>query len=319
MESRSFLSVLLTLVIFALAICPGVTEAQLLNLSREAMIELTAEWPGERFPDGRPRVPDNILERMEEVSIEEAWGVCRGAQYNYLFEGNWTNLHPDQVVVGRAVTGTFLPHRPDLDNYTRKLGEEQGRSRSGGQNSWVIDTLVERDVIVIDLFGKIDEGTYAGGNLANSINAKTGGTGMVIDGGVRDMVQIFDIDGFNAFIRGVHPSAIAGVTLTGINVPIRLGSATCLPGDVVLGTREGIFFIPPHLAERVVARAERVRLRDEFGFQRLREGKYTPGEIDGRWTDEMEADFTTWLFENIDNLPVPKTTVQEYLRERQKK
>jgi regulator of RNase E activity RraA len=308
----------MSLVMLAVAICPGVSEAELLTLSREAMIELTAEWQGERFPDGRPKVPDGILERMKEVAIEEAWGVCRRAQYHYLFEGNWINVHPDRVVVGRAVTGTFLPHRPDLDNYIRKVGKEQGRSQSGGLNAWVIDTLVEGDVIVIDLFGKIDEGTYAGGNLANSINAKTGGTGMVVDGGVRDLAQIYDIDGFNAFIRDAHPSAIAGATLSGINVPIRIGSATCIPGDVVLGTREGVFFIPPHLAEQVVDRAERIRLRDTFGFQRLREGKYSPGEIDSRWTDEMEADFTNWLRENIDDLPVPRTTVEEYLREREK-
>jgi 4-hydroxy-4-methyl-2-oxoglutarate aldolase len=260
-------------------------------IQRDQIMAMTRTWDGERFPDGRPRVPDDILERMKLVTTEEAWGVLRREGYNFQFAGNWLNLHPDQTLVGRAVTGLFMPQRPDVHSAVADQGQADGRV--GGQNSWVIDTLVENDCIVIDIFGKVKNGTFAGDNLGTSIFAKTK-TGMVIDGGIRDTQRIHEMEGFSVFVRGLDPSAIADVTLMGINVPLRIDEATCLPGDVVLGTRTGIIFIPPHLAKTVVERSEDIRLRDQFGHQRLREGKYTPGEIDRKWSEAIDADFASW-------------------------
>jgi len=260
-------------------------------LSRDQILALTHPWKGERFPDGRPRVPDDIIRRMKLVTTEEAWGVLRREGYNFQFSGNWMNLHPEQTLVGRAVTCVFMPQRPDVQAAVVETGQAEGRI--GGQNSWVIDTLVENDCIVVDLFGKIKNGTFAGDNLGTSIHAKTK-TGMVIDGGIRDTQRICDIENFPVFVRGLDPTAIADVTLMGINVPIRIDEATCLPGDVVLGTRTGLIFIPPHLTDQVVVRSEDIRQRDQFGHQRLREGKYTPGEIDRKWSDEIDADFAQW-------------------------
>ena len=261
------------------------------SFTKEQRILYTAENPYERFEDGRPRVPDDILERMKEVSIEVAWGVLQGEGYKFQFEGNWMNIHPDLVLVGRAVTAAFMPKRPDVEKVTNELGKQD--HRVGAQNSWVIDTLVENDVIVVDLFGKVKNGTYAGDNLGTSIYTKSK-TGMVIHGGIRDLDGIFEIPNFSVFVRGVDPTAIADVTLMGINIPIRIGEVMVMPGDIVLGRREGIIFIPPHLAEKVVTSSEDTRLRDEFGHQRLREGKYTPGQIDRSWTPEIEDDFSQW-------------------------
>lgn len=257
----------------------------------ERIVELTPKNPFERFPDGRPRVSDDLLERMTRVTTEEAWGVLRRNGYHFQFAGNWLNLHPDRPLVGRAVTAVFVPQRPDLQEVVEAEGKAEGRI--GGQNSWVIDTLLPNDVIVVDLFGKIKNGTFAGDNLSTAIHARTG-TGMIVDGGIRDLQRIYEIENFGVFVRGVDPSAIADVTLTGINVPIRIGEATVLPGDIVLGTREGVIFIPPHLVKDVVERSEDIRRRDEFGHQRLREGKYTPGQIDRAWPPEIEADFEEW-------------------------
>jgi regulator of RNase E activity RraA len=262
--------------------------------NNEQVLALTKEWQGERFDDGRPRVPDDILERMKLVTTEEAWGVLRQRGYNFQFAGNWMNFQPERTLVGRAVTAVFVPQRPDLQAAVQGQGETDGRI--GGQNSWVIDTLVKGDCVVVDLFGKVKNGTYAGDNLGNSIAAKTG-TGMVIDGGIRDLQRLLEIEDFSVFVRGVDPTAIADVTLTGINVPIRIDQATCLPGDVVLGTRSGIIFVPPHLAQDVVERSEDVRVRDAFGHQRLREGKYTPGQVDRKWSEEIEGDFAKWKIE----------------------
>ncbi|MCA1645832.1 MAG: RraA family protein, partial [Chloroflexi bacterium] len=203
----------------------------------EAIQHLTPSNPFERSADGRPRVPDDLLERMKLVTNDEAWGVLeRRHGYQFQFEGNWLNLHPEQVLVGRAVTAMFVPMRPDLHDVVEAEGRTDGRT--SGQNTWVIDTLVDGDVIVVDLFGKIRDGTFAGDNLATTIKSRAR-TGMVVHGGIRDLRRIDELPDFAVFARGVDPSAIANVTLVGVNIPIRIGNATVLPGDVVLGTAEG--------------------------------------------------------------------------------
>ena len=264
--------------------------------SPERVAALTPQNPYERSADGRPRVPDDILERMRHVTNDEAWGVLEKTHgYQFQFEGGWYNLHPDRVLVGRTVTARMLPLRPDLHEVVETIGRSEGRS--GGQNTWVIDTLEEGDVLVVDLFGKVEDGTFIGDNLGTTIHARAK-TGLVVDGGIRDLERVFQLPNFNVFCRGVHPSAIWEVTLIGVNEPIRVGGATVLPGDVVLGTREGVTFVPPHLAEEVVTRSEDVRQRDVFGKQRLAEGTYTSGQIDvSVWADEIEADYQRWLKE----------------------
>jgi regulator of RNase E activity RraA len=283
------------------------------TISREQMVFLTAEWKGERFPDGRPKVPDEIVARMRKVSIEEAWAVLRSHGYNFQFEGDWKTIHRDVPVVGRALTAQYVPSRPELAARMLSRGHQEGRV--GAMNSWPIDALQPGDVYVADGFGKIYEGTLIGDNLGNSIFAKSG-NGVVFDGSVRDIAGLSEIKGFNAFVRGWDPTAIKDMMLIGLNTPIRIGRVTVLPGDVVLAKREGVIFIPAQFAEEVVNEAERTMLRDLFGHQRLREGKYTPGQIDTRWTREIEQDFTQWLMQNKDRLEVPKSTIDALLRER---
>ena len=261
----------------------------------ENIRSLTIAWHGERDRNGRPLVPENILNRMELVTTEEAWGVLRKHGYNYGFTGDWKILHPEKVLVGRAVTCRFVPTRVDLNDSVSKLVETEGRI--GGQNSWVIDELIENDVVVVDLFGKIRNGTFAGDNLSTAIQTSTR-RGMIIDGGIRDSQGILPLEEFNAFVRGFDPSAIADVTLAEINGITRIGEATCLPGDVVLGTLTGVIFIPAHLAEEVVTTSEYIRLKDEFGRLRLSEGVYTPGEVDREFSAAMNEDFERWKAEN---------------------
>jgi regulator of RNase E activity RraA len=261
--------------------------------NRDDIIQLTPLWKGERFDDGRPRVPDDILRRMERVITEEAWAVLWREGYHFQFAGSgWTRLHPERRLVGRAVTGVFVPHRPDLHDTLMDYGHEKEK-RIGAMNSWVIETLVEDDVIVIDLFDKVYEGTYSGANLSTAIASRTK-RGQVIYGGIRDAEQIVEIENFATFCRGMDPTPIRNVTLVGMNVPCRIGDATCMPGDIVLGTMTGVLFIPPHLAEAVVEHAERTQLREMFSHQRLREGIYNSSQMDTKWTEAIEADFDVW-------------------------
>lgn len=283
------------------------------TLTQEQMIFFTSNWVGERFPDGRPKVADDVLDRMKNVTIEEAWGVLRNEGYHNQFEGDWHPLHDDVPIVGRALTVQYVPNRPDVSDQIKKKGETDGRI--GNTNSWPIDMLIEGDVYVADGFGKIVDGTLIGDNLGNSIYAKSK-NGVVFNASSRDLEGLSEIEGFNAFVKGWHPSYLTEVMLLSINAPIRMGAATVLPGDVVLAKKEGVIFIPAYLAEKVVVTSEVVRLRDLFGITRLKEGRYTPGQIDNKWSDEIEKDFSQWLKAHIDELPVPKEQVQELLKKR---
>ena len=259
---------------------------------REDIVQLTPQWKGERFDNGRPRVPDSIIERMARVATEEAWSVLWVKGYKSQFVGDWKIMHPGRILTGRAVTAVFVPRRPDLHDCLMDCGHKS-QDRIGEMNSWVIETLVEDDVLVVDMFDKVYEGTFSGGNLGTAIARRTK-RGQVIYGGIRDVQQVMGIENLQTYYRGNDPTPIRDVTMIGMNMPCRIGLATCMPGDVVLGTPAGILFIPPHLAEECATHSERTRIREIFGLQRLREGRYSSAQMDTDWTPDIEADFHEW-------------------------
>jgi 4-hydroxy-4-methyl-2-oxoglutarate aldolase len=265
---------------------------QLGMFSNEQRIDLTREWKGDRFPDGRPKVPDSILDGLRDVDAEEAWGVLQAHGYKYQFEGGWREINPGGRMVGRVFTAVFMPLRPDVNALIDERGKTEGRI--GAQNSWPIDMLSPGDVLVVDLFGKIKDGTFAGDNLSTAIFTKSH-NGLVVDGAVRDVTGISEIKGMHVFVRNFDPSALRDTTLMGIEVPIRIGQVMVLPGDVAVSDPEGITFIPPQLAQAVIDRAQMIHRVDEWGHQMLREGKYTPGQIDRKWTKPMIQEFNKWL------------------------
>jgi len=293
-------------------------------LTRELLIQYTPDWKGERLADGRPKVPDNILRRMKTVTLEEAWAQLRSAGFNHQYEDGWFTIHPEKVLVGRALTAQWLPGRPDIHKVIEEQGKKDGRI--GGQNAWPVDMLQLGDVYVCDHFGLKQDGPSIGDNVGNAIYARSH-NGIVYDGAVRDINGLKELEDFTSFVRYYDPShhfsnlsngARLNSTMIGINIPIHIGKATVMPGDVVLGRDGGVIFIPPQLAEKVVQYSEITHLRDVFGHQRLREGKYTAGQIDTTWAPSIEADFTGWLRENIDKLPVARDQIEEILRSRQK-
>lgn len=299
----------------ALFLLPGIfATAQQITPKPEQIIALTSAWEGERFPDGRPKVSDDLLERLKAVSMEEAWGILRNKGYHNQFENDWIIFDSEQVMTGRAVTAQFMPLRPDLDSLVRKIGKEEERSQAGGTNSWPIDVLTEGDVYVADSYGKIVDGTLIGDNLGNAIYAKSK-RGVIFNGSVRDMAGLTAIEGFNGWIKGHDPSYIQQMMLATINYPIRIGRATVLPGDAVLANQYGTIFIPSHLVEELVINAEFIMFRDRFGIQRLKEGKYTPGDIDSQWSEAIKKDFLEWLNEQKD-LPMSREELDNYLKER---
>lgn len=291
----------------------SVVQAQQVTLTSDQIKALTPEWKGERSPDGRPKVPDKFLDRLKNVRLEEAWGILRNKGFQNQFEGDWMVLQPDSAMVGRVVTAQYLPLRPDVDKLIKDKGKTEGRI--GATNSWPIDVLKTGDIYVADSYGKIVDGTLIGDNLGNAIYAKSH-RGVIFYGSVRDAEGLAEIKGFNAWTKGYDPSYIQQMMLGGINVPIRIGRATVLPGDVALAKKGGVVFIPAYLVEEVVLNAEFISLRDAFGHQRLREGKYTPGQIDTQWTDEIKKDFIRWLDENPGKLPMSRQELDQFMKDR---
>lgn len=271
-------------------------EISLIIYSKEEVIRLTREWKGERFEDGRPKVPEKYLEKLRAMTLEEIWLPLYVKGYEFQFEGGFRTLHQGKKLVGRAVTGTFMPTRPDLFGVVNDVGKSNGWK--GTCNQWMVDELQKSDVVVVDMFDKIHNGTFVGGNLTTAIRAKTVDGGAVIWGGVRDIEQMQKIDTQVCF-RGVDPTPIRACVMTEYNGPCRIGKAVCLPGDVVMATQSGVLFIPSHLVAEVINQAEKAHVKDIFGFEMLQRGIYSTAEIDATvWSTEMLERMQTFIKED---------------------
>jgi regulator of RNase E activity RraA len=283
------------------------------TIPKEELIFLTSAWKGERFPDGRPKIPDELINRARNVGIEEAWQVLKNDGYVNQFEGNWKMVNDTTKIVGRVLTASFMPSRPDVEKNIKDRGKEQGRI--GNTNAWPIDMLTKGDVYVADCFGKIDGGTMIGDNLGNSIFAKSG-NGVIFDAAARDLAGLSEIKGFNAYVRDFHPSFLENVVLMGLNTPIRIGRAIVLPGDLVITEKEGVLFIPAHMAEKVISTAEFIGLRDLWGHAMLKSGRYSPGQIDNEWTPAMKDEFMKWIGQNVKDVKLTRAQLEEFMKKR---
>ena len=262
---------------------------------RETIIALTPQWTGERFPDGRPMVPQKYLDQMQKMTLEELWKPIFVKGYESQFEGDLKTLHDDgRKLIGRAVTASFVPARPDLHEVMFGIGAEEGRK--GNYNQWVIDSLVEGDVVVADMYDKIYKGTFVGGNLTTAIHTRTKTGGAVIWGGVRDVEQMKEVPDVQVYYRGIDPTPIRDFVMKDFNSITRIGKATVLPGDIVFGGGGGVLFIPSHLVAEVVEGAAKTHVKDDFGFLMIGENRFTTAEIDrATWTVEMLDMLVEWI------------------------
>ncbi|MEA1785730.1 RraA family protein [Arenibacter sp. GZD96] len=286
--------------------------AQQIGATPEYVTALTSHWKGERFDDGRPKVPDLVLERLKNATLEQIWGYLGRKGYHNQVEQEWLILKPGETMTGRVVTAQFMPTRPDLDSLIRAQGKAEGRSQKGGINIWPIDILTKGDIYVADGYGKVKDGTLIGSSLGNAIYGKTG-NGVIFYGSVRDMQELKDTEGFNAWVKGQHPSYIKDMTPTSINAPIRIGNVTVFPGDVAFANEYGVVFIPAHLVEGLVSSSELTALRDEFERVLLQQGKYPSGEIHGDWSDKIKNEYRAWFKKYPKPLTVTIADIEAYL------
>jgi len=299
-------------IIFILIGSFSITSSYAQTISKEEMIFLTSEWKGVRFGDGRPKIPEDLLARAKKIMIDDAWTVLRNEGYINQYAGDWKTIN-NTTMTGRALTAMYMPSRPDVEKIIKERGAAQGRK--GNTNAWPIDILSEGDLYVADAYGKIGGGPIMGATLANSIFSKSG-NGVVFNGAARDLQEIQNIEGFNAFVRDFHPSFTEEMVLMGLNTPIRIGDAIVLPGDLVIATREGVLFVPAHMAEQVVSTAEFVTRKDQFGFEMVKTGKYSTGEIDSQWTDEIKTAFLEWLEKHPELGTMTRTELDKVMSKR---
>ena len=283
--------------------------------TREQMLFYTSQWKGERFADGRPKVPDDLLKRVVNVSVEDLWDYLRDKGFNCQFDTGFQMLHPDKPFAGRALTAQYMPLRRDMYDAISAEGKREGRV--SGNNSWPIAELTTGDMYVADGFGKIVEGTLIGSNLGSGIATRSK-TGFVFDAGIRDAEENRELENYNGLYRAYDPSAWKDMTLTSINAPIRIGRATVLPGDLVLAKSEGVIFIPAYLAEDAVAHAEFINLEDAFNFDLNRQGK-NGGEFEGGWNARKYDAFVEWINANPGKLKMSRAEFDAILQERSKR
>jgi regulator of RNase E activity RraA len=284
----------------AALLAPTLAQAQVFTMTREQLIEYTAQNPFERFPDGRPKVPDALMQRARGMSVEEVFGVLPGKGFRNQYEDGFQVLHPGKKLVGRAVTVQFMPARPDVDGVMNAKNRAQGGR--GLNNQVALDLLQPGDVLVVDLFGKKDGGTIVGDNLFYYIMKATKSGGMVVDGAIRDLEGISEMD-MPAYFRSSHPSYITNVMLTGINIPVRIGNVTVMPGDLVVGDQEGVYFIPPQFVQEIVDKADEVHIHDEWTRKKFDEGKYKSSEIYSSPRDpELRKEYQEYLKKRLDEI-----------------
>ncbi|MFC1561008.1 RraA family protein [Candidatus Latescibacterota bacterium] len=339
MKFRNF-AVSFGFIIFVSCIMLAATlNAQPTSLSREELIQYTPFWKGERFPNGRPKVPDEIVDRMKYVSITEAWGTVRSpdenlqdegapgrraaAGYDNQYEGKWKMMHDDVTICGRALTSHFMPFRPDVNSAINEQGKKD--KRGSGQFVWGVDQLQKGDVYVVNVCEAILDASPVGDNVGTAIWSQSG-NGAIIYGTVRDLEGNQGIEGFNLFVRDFRPQSNSSNMIMGVNCPIQIGYVTVMPGDIVLAKRTGVVFIPPHYAEMVVNRSERTRLRDTFAHIGVLEGRFTANQADGGYTPEMNKEFNQWLKDNMNtmgrffedpNEAPPRKVIEAYIKERE--
>jgi 4-hydroxy-4-methyl-2-oxoglutarate aldolase len=298
LDKRSIHAVLCVCAIALLA--PSAVHAQLFTFSKQELIDYTAQEPFDRLPDGRPKVPNDLMERARELSSEEVWAVLQQKGFNNQYADGFQVLHPGKTLVGRAFTVQFMPSRSDVDDIAKAKAKNSGFPRLTNQTA--IDMLQPGDVLVVDLFGKKVNGTIVGDNLFYYVMKATGGGGLVVDGSVRDLNGISEID-MAAYCRAVDPTPIGNVMLTGINIPIRIGSVTVMPGDLVVGDREGVYFIPPQLVKEVLDRADEIRIHDEWTKKKFDEGKYKSSDIYSTPTDpKLQQEYQEYLKRRLEEI-----------------
>jgi 4-hydroxy-4-methyl-2-oxoglutarate aldolase len=288
---------------------PALCNAQLMTFSKQDLIDYTAANPFDRLPDGRPKVPDDLLKRAKDLSAEDIWTTLQEKGYNNQYADGFIVLKPGTTMVGRVFTVQFMPVREDVDKIAQEKAKQHGISRLANQTA--IDMLQPGDVLVVDLFGKKVNGTMVGDNLFYYVMTATHKAGMVVDGSIRDLDGISEID-MPGYVRAVDPTPIGNVMLTGINIPIRIGDVTVMPGDLAVGDREGVYFIPPQLVKQVLDRADEIHIHDEWTKKKFAEGKYKSSEIYGSPKDpKLKQEYDDYLKQKLEELRKQRASEQQ--------
>ena len=310
-DYNTYMRYLSSFLLVAVTLFIGGEQISAQAIPKDELIFLTSEWKGDRFADGRPRLSDELLVRAKSVGIEEAWQILNNEGYLFQYDRNWKMLHENVRIVGRALTASYLPARPDLEKNIGARAEKDGRL--GRHLHWPINMLTQGDVYVADNRGRV--GSLMGDNLANVI-FKNSGNGVVFDGFARDVEGLEEIKGFNAFVRDFAPPFLQGVLLMGLNTPVTIGQAIVLPGDLVIAGKAGVVFIPAHMAELVISTAEFIASKDRFGHEMIKKGVYKADQVDTQWSDQIRMEYLNWLSKNPSEKKISREQLDKFMSKR---
>lgn len=220
--------------------------------------------------DKKARATDEHLAALEELPLETIWGVLRGMGYEETYFPGMTPTVPGKRLVGRAVTIRYLPRRPDLVEAMEALAEKGGWSSK--YHTRAAEESKPGDVLVVDTGGQVEGGVFFGDISALGAQM-SGASGAILYGSTRDLDELKEMTDFPVFSMGFHP---AGATQIGVdwNIPIRVGTATVMPGDLVLATDEAVIFFPPTIADEVIAKAKKHRDEEDYKRELVRSKKY---------------------------------------------
>jgi regulator of RNase E activity RraA len=216
------------------------------------------------------RATGEQLAKLRELPLEAIWGAVRAQGHLNCCITGLATTRPGERLVGRARTIRCLPDRPDL----RKASQELNKAGNwpNASNVRAAEDSEPGDVLVVDLGGRVAEGIFWGdiSALGAQIN---GAAGAVLWGGTRDKEELEAMKGFPVLAVGFDPGVNTSIG-TDWNVPVRVGNATVLPGDIVVADSEAVIFFPAALADAVIRRATAVKEQEDYERQLVREKKY---------------------------------------------
>lgn len=217
----------------------------------------------------RPSVSQEQLERLKELQFETIWGQL--GDYKSCYVRGFKGTGFGQRLVGRALTIRYLPPRPDLQRALDTLAKEG--DWPAGYHARAAEEAKPGDVLVVDLGG--EQGSVFMGDISALGMKVHGAAGVVIDGASRDLAELAaePFKDFPVFARFYH---VSGAQWLGAewNVPVRIGTTTVLPGDIVVATDEGVIFFPPELIETVLQKGTEHEALENYERHLVREKQY---------------------------------------------
>jgi len=204
-----------------------------------------------------------LFDKLMRVGLESAWAVVTVEGYPNCFINELTPLKPDQRMVGRARTIRYLPNRKDL--------RARLYAASPQLNYKSAEEAQPGDVLVFDAGGETR--SAVSGGVTTTRFLVRGGAGLVVDGAMRDVLELAAMH-LPVYMRRGQAAAVSPIQMSvDYQVPVRIGGVTVVPGDILVGETHGILVIPAEIAHKVADKGLDHDEQEDFQRQLLLQGE----------------------------------------------